>query len=100
MTIAKNLQTNRDNNINSEYNSLRRGSQYDQNISFGKFDEKTYANVYETQKGCVKRVTSIDCVEHGPTEEFQDYCNSRLLYDTLCKKETKNKKQEIEVVSI
>ena len=66
--MAKDVQTHCDGNLNSECNSLRRASQDDQNVSFGKFDEKTYAYVYETQKGYVKWVTSLGCVEHGPTE--------------------------------
>jgi hypothetical protein len=91
--MAQDLQTNCDSNLNSEYNSLRRFNQDDQNVSFGKFSEKTYAYVYETQKWYVKWVVSLGCVEHLATEEFQDYCNSRLLYDTLHQETKKSNKK-------
>jgi hypothetical protein len=48
ITMAQDLQTNCDSNLDSEYSSLRRINQDDQNVSFGKFSEKTYAYVYET----------------------------------------------------
>ncbi len=48
-----------------------------------KFDWKTYANLYETQKWYVKWVISLGCVEYEPTAEFQEYRESRLEYDAL-----------------
>ena len=49
--MAQDLQTNCDCNLNSEYNSLWRLNQGDQNVSFDNFAEKTYAYVYETKNG-------------------------------------------------
>jgi hypothetical protein len=57
--------------------------QDDQDVSFGKIDGETYAYVYEAQKWYVDWVVSLGCIEYESTGEYQDYCKSRLEYDTL-----------------